>query len=109
MAEIEKGLSLRKVGALFNINSSVISKIWQRYKLDGTFENFPARGGSRITSLEEDKMIYNEIKNNPNITVPELGEKFFISRKTMSRRAKQFREQIREENEKSQENVATNE
>lgn len=103
VAEREKGLSSRQVAKLFGLNKSSVSKICTKYKYDGSFVDLERAGATKGTCLEDDILIYNEIKKNPNVTADEI-EKLGVGmiRNTVRRRIKEFKLKIQKEDEKAE-------
>lgn len=62
--------------------------------------NLPQNGSNKITTLDEDLSMYNEVKQNPNLSIKDKRDKVgeWIGNKTLQNRIKEHKEQIKQGN-----------
>jgi transposase len=59
----------------FSVSISFVEKLWQRFRVTGSFEAKPHRGGHKRLLREHEALLRAEIKAKSDITLAELVEK----------------------------------
>jgi transposase len=67
-----QGKSLRKIGQIIGKPHSTIQKIVDKYKYEGTVRNLSGRGGKKVLTPQNERMIVNKIRNDPKLSVPKM-------------------------------------
>lgn len=99
MEEFEKLKNWQRVSENLGISKSTAKLIYERYKFEGTFEKRKVSGRTRIVPLEDDKIIYEEVLQNPNVTADYIKEKIgdYVCSNTIRRRIREMKKRIQNE------------
>ncbi|GFX13612.1 transposable element Tcb2 transposase [Trichonephila clavipes] len=92
IGKIEEGRKITDVAREFDIDHSVVSRLWKSFKTTGMCSRRHGGGGVRSTTPAEDRYIVLSAKRNRRTTAQQVANQFLaasrkqISRKTVARR-----------------------
>jgi len=75
IAALEAGKTQAEVAAQFQIHKSTLEKWWYRWRDTGSCAALPAAAGPKRTLQEAEKLIREEVKKQPDLTLEELCER----------------------------------
>ena len=75
IAALEAGQTQAEVAAQFQIHKSTLEKWWYRWRDTGSCAALPAASGPKRTLQAAEKLIREEIKQQPDLTLAELCER----------------------------------
>lgn len=98
--EIEKGMSLRVTAEKFGLSKSTVQSIACKYQFSGKLDNFKITGRMRLLLPEDEKVIFEEVRKNPNVTINQIRDIIgnYMCKSTIHRRLCEIKEQIKNEN-----------
>ncbi|GFV67594.1 transposable element Tcb2 transposase [Trichonephila clavipes] len=95
IGKIEEGRKITDVARVFDIDHSVVSRLWKSFKTTGMCSRRHGGGRVRSTTPAEDRYIVLSAKRNRRTTAQQVANQFFaasgkqISRKTVARRLRE--------------------
>ena len=75
IAALEAGQTQAEVAAQFQIHKSTLEKWWYRWRDTGSCAALPAASGPKRTLQAAEKLIREELKKQPDLTLEELCER----------------------------------
>ena len=75
MTALEAGKTQAEVAAQFQIHKSTLEKWWYRWRDTGSCAALPAASGPKRTLQDAEKLIREEVKKQPDLTLEELCER----------------------------------
>ena len=75
IAALEAGKSQAEVAAQFQIHKSTLEKWWYRWRDTGSCAALPPASGPKRTLQAAEKLIREEVKKQPDLTLEELCER----------------------------------
>jgi transposase len=75
IAALEAGKTQAEVAAQFQIHKSTLEKWWYRWRDTGSCAALPPASGPKRTLQAAEKLIREEVKKQPDVTLEELCER----------------------------------
>ena len=68
-----------EIAERFSVSLSTLEKLWRRFRLTGSYLPAPHRGGRKRLLQNDEELIREEVRRQPDITLAELSEKVSLA------------------------------